>query len=128
MIDVSQAVEHEHPYALEFLRKDCTNITGRVFLLNIKIHLIVLYFLASDFFHHHDVATLTIKSLFNFLTDPTITLDNMEVCLDRLQSQMINSDQLTNEELIEQEVFKNAYIPKNLNEVCFHSVNILLCL
>lgn len=28
MIDVSQAVEHEHPYALEFLRKDCTNITG----------------------------------------------------------------------------------------------------
>lgn len=29
MIDVSQAVEHEHPYALEFLRKDCTNITGK---------------------------------------------------------------------------------------------------
>lgn len=36
MIDVSQAVEHEHPYALEFLRKDCTNITGKKFnLLNI---------------------------------------------------------------------------------------------
>lgn len=33
MIDVSQAVEHEHPYALEFLRKDCTNITGRVFFI-----------------------------------------------------------------------------------------------
>jgi len=31
MIDVSQAVEHEHPYALEFLRKDCTNITGELF-------------------------------------------------------------------------------------------------
>jgi len=30
MIDVSQAVEHEHPYALEFLRKDCTNITGEI--------------------------------------------------------------------------------------------------
>ena len=24
-IDVSQSVEHEHPHALEFLRKDCTN-------------------------------------------------------------------------------------------------------
>jgi len=35
MIDVSQAVEHEHPYALEFLRKDCTNITGKYkFFLN----------------------------------------------------------------------------------------------
>ena len=28
MIDVSQSVEHDHPHALEFLRKDCTNITG----------------------------------------------------------------------------------------------------
>ncbi|XP_043592296.1 serine/threonine-protein kinase RIO1-like isoform X3 [Bombus pyrosoma] len=27
IIDVSQAVEHDHPMALEFLRKDCTNIT-----------------------------------------------------------------------------------------------------
>lgn len=41
----------------------------------------------------------------------------MEICLDRLQSQMVNADPLTNEEIIEQEVFKNAYIPKNLNEV-----------
>ncbi|XP_060864181.1 serine/threonine-protein kinase RIO1 [Metopolophium dirhodum] len=97
MIDVSQAVEHEHPYALEFLRKDCTNIT--------------------EFFRHHDVGTLTIKCLFDFLTDPTITLDNMETCLDRLQVNMVNSDPLTNEEMVEQEVFKNAYIPKNLNEV-----------
>lgn len=41
----------------------------------------------------------------------------MEICLDRLQNQMLNSDPLTNEEMVEQEVFKNAYIPKNLNEV-----------
>lgn len=33
MIDVSQSVEHEHPYALEFLRKDCTNITGTLYLV-----------------------------------------------------------------------------------------------
>lgn len=29
IIDVSQAVEHDHPMALEFLRKDCINITGK---------------------------------------------------------------------------------------------------
>ena len=28
VIDVSQSVEHDHPHALEFLRKDCTNVTG----------------------------------------------------------------------------------------------------
>ena len=28
VIDVSQSVEHDHPHALEFLRKDCTNING----------------------------------------------------------------------------------------------------
>ena len=26
--DVSQSVEHDHPQALEFLRKDCSNITA----------------------------------------------------------------------------------------------------
>lgn len=30
VIDVSQSVEHDHPMALEFLRKDCTNITGNL--------------------------------------------------------------------------------------------------
>ena len=30
LIDVSQSVEHDHPHALEFLRKDCNNITGLI--------------------------------------------------------------------------------------------------
>ena len=36
VIDVSQSVEHDHPHALEFLRKDCTNVTGLLlhFLIN----------------------------------------------------------------------------------------------
>lgn len=120
MIDVSQAVEHEHPYALEFLRKDCTNITGKTIFILLIILLLMSNLLILGFFRHNDVATLTIKSLFDFLTDPTITLDNMEICLDRLQTNMVNGP-LTNEEIIEQEVFKNAYIPKNLNEVHFLS-------
>lgn len=35
VIDVSQSVEHDHPHALEFLRKDCNNINGICFALSI---------------------------------------------------------------------------------------------
>lgn len=31
VIDVSQSVEHDHPHALEFLRKDCHNTNGKLF-------------------------------------------------------------------------------------------------
>lgn len=30
IIDVSQSVEHDHPHALEFLRKDCSNVNGQI--------------------------------------------------------------------------------------------------
>ena len=33
IIDVSQSVEHDHPHALEFLRKDCGNVNGETLLL-----------------------------------------------------------------------------------------------
>ena len=37
MIDVSQSVEHDHPHALEFLRKDCNNVNGMFsFIMNIQ--------------------------------------------------------------------------------------------
>ncbi|XP_026683769.1 serine/threonine-protein kinase RIO1-like [Diaphorina citri] len=29
IIDVAQSVEHDHPHALQFLRKDCDNVTGK---------------------------------------------------------------------------------------------------
>lgn len=37
VIDVSQSVEHDHPCALEFLRKDCTNVTGQLKDFFVKI-------------------------------------------------------------------------------------------
>lgn len=64
IIDVSQSVEHDHPRALEFLRKDCTNVT--------------------EFFRKKDVATMNLKQLFDFITDPTITEENMDICLEKL--------------------------------------------
>uniref|UniRef100_A0A1B6CH20 Serine/threonine-protein kinase RIO1 n=2 Tax=Clastoptera arizonana TaxID=38151 RepID=A0A1B6CH20_9HEMI len=96
IIDVSQSVEHDHPHALEFLRKDCTNVT--------------------EFFHRKDVATMQVKQLFDFITDPTITESNMEAYLDKA-SAMAAETSLTESEKVDEEVFKSAYIPQFLNQV-----------
>ncbi|KAG8337601.1 Serine/threonine-protein kinase RIO1 [Homalodisca vitripennis] len=98
VIDVSQSVEHDHVHSTEFLRKDCTNIT--------------------EFFRRNQVATMTVRELFDFVTDPTITDKNMEDCLDRL-SELAASRELepSEEEKVSEEVFKSAYIPQSLTEV-----------
>ncbi|XP_050298831.1 serine/threonine-protein kinase RIO1 [Anthonomus grandis grandis] len=97
IIDVSQSVEHDHPHALEFLRKDCTNIT--------------------DYFKKRDVATMSLKELFDFITDPSINEENMEECLSKLAEKAAERTETTSTEQIDEEVFKQAYIPKRLTEV-----------
>ncbi|KAL3504320.1 hypothetical protein ACH5RR_034161 [Cinchona calisaya] len=52
IIDVSQAVDLDHPRALDFLREDCVHV--------------------SDFFKKHGVAAMTIRELFDFIVDPSI--------------------------------------------------------
>lgn len=103
VIDVSQSVEHDHPHALEFLRKDCTNIT--------------------DFFAKKGVATMTVRELFTFITDPNITEENMESFLEKIAEKIgdRNINELSEQEKIDEEVFKRAYIPKRLDEVCISS-------
>ncbi|KAK9888866.1 hypothetical protein WA026_001086 [Henosepilachna vigintioctopunctata] len=96
IIDVSQSVEHDHPKAFTFLRKDCTNIT--------------------DFFKKKDVATMSLKDLFNFITDPTITEENMEECLGIL-SEKAGSCDITADDVVEEEIFKEQYIPQTLTDV-----------
>uniref|UniRef100_A0A669DQE4 Serine/threonine-protein kinase RIO1 n=1 Tax=Oreochromis niloticus TaxID=8128 RepID=A0A669DQE4_ORENI len=64
IIDVSQSVEHDHPHALEFLRKDCSNI--------------------NEFFVKHGVAVMTVRELFDFITDPSITSQNIDQYLDKV--------------------------------------------
>ena len=99
IIDVSQAVEHDHPMALEFLRKDCTNIT--------------------EFFKKNDVGVMSVKSLFDFITDPTVTEDNMDSYLDAISEQMTQENEQESDptQQIEDQVFKQAYIPQNLTQV-----------
>ncbi|CAO1441244.1 unnamed protein product [Diamesa hyperborea] len=99
IIDVSQSVEQEHPQAFEFLRKDCLNI--------------------SEFFRKKGVSTMTVKELFDFVTDRMITEENMEECLERISDSIADRDidELTEQEKIDEEVFKHAFIPKTLNDV-----------
>lgn len=99
IIDVSQSVEQDHPHALEFLRKDCTNI--------------------SQYFRKFEVSTMTVKELFDFITDPTITEENMDECLNAISEKISNRnlDELSVQEKMDEEVFKQAFIPKRLGEV-----------
>ncbi|WAR23241.1 RIOK1-like protein [Mya arenaria] len=87
VIDVSQSVEHDHPHALEFLRKDCTNVT--------------------------------VKELFDFVTDVTITADNLDDYLDQCMQMTSNRniDDVTEQDKIDEEVFKHSYIPRTLDQV-----------
>ncbi|EFX72127.1 hypothetical protein DAPPUDRAFT_111070 [Daphnia pulex] len=102
IIDVSQSVEHDHPHALEFLRKDCTNIT--------------------DFFKRNGVCVMTVKELFDFVVDLTINETNIEDYLDRMatvSSERNIQGESTAEDLVKAEVFKQTYIPQRLDEVMF---------
>lgn len=99
IIDVSQSVEHDHPHALEFLRKDCANV--------------------NDFFSKHAVAVMTVRELFDFVTDPSITADNMDAYLEKAMeiASQRTKEEKTSQDHVDEEVFKQAYIPRTLNEV-----------
>ena len=65
IIDVSQAVDLDHPHALEFLREDATHVNA--------------------FFRRAGIATLTTRELFDFAVDPSIHAGNLAEALEQLQ-------------------------------------------
>ncbi|CAG8582934.1 3836_t:CDS:10 [Acaulospora morrowiae] len=106
IIDVSQSVEHDHPHALEFLRKDCTNVT--------------------EYFRKKGVRVMSVRELFDFITDINIGMedDMVESELDKIQERLASqslSEPLTDEQLqkekVDEEVFKRSYIPRTLDDV-----------
>nr|XP_061795779.1 serine/threonine-protein kinase RIO1-like [Nerophis lumbriciformis] len=99
IIDVSQSVEHDHPQALNFLRKDCSNI--------------------NEFFVKRGVAAMTVRELFDFITDPSITCNNMDQYLEKMMAIAAErtSAQRSDRDRVDEEVFKKAYIPRTLTEV-----------
>lgn len=99
IIDVSQSVEQDHPCAFEFLRSDCYNV--------------------NDFFRRNNVQTMTLKELFEFIIDPNINESNIDLCLEKLKTiaSQRSLNELSVQEKIDEEVFKQTYIPQRLDEV-----------
>eukprot|EP01101_Sappina_pedata_P009972 TRINITY_DN616_c0_g3_i1.p1 TRINITY_DN616_c0_g3~~TRINITY_DN616_c0_g3_i1.p1 ORF type:complete len:592 (-),score=274.69 TRINITY_DN616_c0_g3_i1:116-1891(-) len=99
VIDVSQAVEHDHPHSLSFLRMDCMNVTR--------------------FFRKRNVNTMALRELFDFVTDPRITnVDEfLSETIDRLNETCNLSDQQRAELQVDEDVFMNSYIPRTLHDL-----------
>ncbi|KAI8812286.1 RIO1 family-domain-containing protein [Cladochytrium replicatum] len=127
VIDVSQAVEHDHPHALEFLRKDCSNIV--------------------DYFRRMlgPQSVMTVRELFDFVvsdqkqlllhlqsgkwngsvdsaTDPNsaraIEEQILDAYLDHVHEEIAKRPASYLESVqVDEEVFKKAYIPRTLEEV-----------
>ena len=100
VIDVSQSVEHDHPRALDFLRKDLQNLT--------------------EFFRRKGVNVLSVRGLFDFVVDPSIKAGEAEeAALQELnmRAEAMTEEERSAEDLVQEEVFKNIHIPRTLDEV-----------
>ncbi|GFZ07892.1 serine/threonine-protein kinase Rio1 [Actinidia rufa] len=98
IIDVSQSVDLDHPHALDFLREDCVHV--------------------SDFFKKHGVAVMTIRELFDFIVDPSITDESMDSYLEEVQQKILaRGDVISQEDEIADSVFVQSFIPKTLDHV-----------
>lgn len=102
IIDVSQSVEHDHPRSLEFLRMDIKN-TG-------------------DFFRKQGVDTLSDRTIFDFVTASAGPVEEPEMLeiLEKLyttRSAVEDTEDARAQEEIDNEVFRNQYIPQTLEQV-----------
>ncbi|GAB4860443.1 hypothetical protein Ancab_035603 [Ancistrocladus abbreviatus] len=97
IIDVSQAVDLDHPHALDFLREDCVHV--------------------SEFFKKHGVGVMTIRELFDFIVDPTIADEAVDSYLEEVQQIILARGDVTPEDQIADSVFVQSYIPKTLEQV-----------
>lgn len=101
VIDVSQSVEHDHPQALDFLRHDCGNLLA--------------------FFRPLGVATLTLRRLFDFITDASLGAQVDAYLQDAHEASQLEAEteslEAAQQRSIEETVFKQAFIPRTLDEV-----------
>ncbi|KAK3050696.1 Serine/threonine-protein kinase rio1 [Extremus antarcticus] len=95
IIDVSQSVEHDHPRSLEFLRMDVRNVT--------------------DFFSRKGVDTLSERAVFGFVVDGkgSTEMEGMKASLEKLYERREQGE----EDEVDNEVFRQEYIPQNLQQV-----------
>ena len=100
IIDVSQSVEHDHPKSLEFLRMDIKNVT--------------------DFFGRKGVDTLPERATFGFVTAVQGGVDQSRMAdtLEKLYETLMTVGEANDaEKEVDNEVFRNQYIPQTLEQV-----------
>jgi RIO kinase 1 len=102
IIDVSQAVEHDHPRSLEFLRVDVKNV--------------------SDFFRSRNVETLSERKAYAVVTSGAGAKDvkeqaQIEALIRGLLHQEPSTDADKRQEEEDDDVFRNQYIPQTLDQV-----------
>lgn len=102
IIDVSQSVEHDHPRSLEFLRMDIKN--------------------SSDFFGRKGVDTLSERSVFGFVTagEGSTETAGMREALEKMYELRVQEGGGKNagpEREVDDEVFRQQYIPQTLQQV-----------
>jgi RIO kinase 1 len=117
VIDVSQSVEVEHPHALEFLRMDCMNILKFFRSKGLKTLGLQQLF---DFIIKKDIEDV-VAYLFEIHAEPQIELDadfvdseDKEVDAFTHKYRQAQGEQFRKNE---EEIFKNSYIPRTLDEV-----------
>lgn len=102
IIDVSQAVEHDHPRSLEFLRMDVKNV--------------------SDFFRSRNVEVLSERQAFGFVTSEAGAKDvkdqvQIAESIRALLSHAPTTEEEKQKEEENDDVFRNQYIPQTLDQV-----------
>lgn len=102
MIDVSQSVEHDHPRSLEFLRMDIKNV--------------------GDYFRRQGVDILADRTVFNFIIAPDGPVEEAEMNksiehLFETRPDIAEDDQAIADVEVDNEVFRNQYIPQTLEQV-----------
>jgi RIO kinase 1 len=97
IIDVSQSVEHDHPRSLEFLRMDIENV--------------------NDFFRRREVHVLTDRRVFAIITSGSVyqNLGQARESIDTIMTTRLDVEE--GEDEVENEVFRQQYIPQSLHEV-----------
>ncbi len=98
IIDVSQSVEHDHPHAMEFLRSDCANVTR--------------------FFARAGLVPLRFRELFEFVCAPALPEGAEPAAhLELLVAAAAARPSMTEEELSDESVFRQIFIPRTLGDV-----------
>ena len=112
VIDVSQSVESDHPSALDFLRKDASNV--------------------NDFFRKYaNLSVMTTRQLFDFITSTVIDsteeaeshaldviMQQVDFEVERLRNITVSEQKLAkHKEEVDEAVFMSQFLPRSLNQV-----------